>query len=103
MNLQRKRRPVAARVLQLQQQKLPEAPHLGNSTSGQFALERRGIVNKIRFAQPHLEDAPPRQHGSQSPSDSFHFWQFRHILLYHSLLQTSTVRLAVFALKLSRM
>lgn len=80
VNLKKELYAAASRALEIQQEKLAEAVHRGDTAARQFPLDGRGIIDEISFPEAHAKDAPPRQHRSQSAGDSLDFRQLRHIL-----------------------
>src|SRR5215469_15850132 len=74
-------------------------PDGNNSCAGNLSFDFGGIVNEVRFAEPHAQDLPPRQCRTQAPGDRLHLGKFRHglarrlaLLLHYSRLRTSESR-----------
>src|ERR1700722_2307390 len=68
----------SARGFQLDHNKFAVTPHGRNLAAGQLQFQRGGIVNEVRLAQTHIQDALARQHRSQTAYYCLNFRQFRH-------------------------
>lgn len=64
--------------LEVEQEKFSKAPDARDGAAGQVLFEQGRIVNEVRLAQAHAQDAPARQNLAQTARDSFDFWQLWH-------------------------
>ena len=69
---------VPIRGFKLNEDKFSMTPYCDDAAPRQLQLERGRIVDEIRLAQAHIQDAPSRQHRAQTTNDCLNFRKFRH-------------------------
>jgi len=78
MNQQRAQFRGSLARFQIEQQIFSQAPDARERAAGQILFQRRRIVNEIRLAQAHAQNAAARQNFPQSARYCFNFRQFGH-------------------------
>jgi hypothetical protein len=63
----------SVRGFKLNDDKFTVAPHGDDAAAGKLQFERGRIIDEIRLAQPHVQNAPARQHRSQAANDCLDF------------------------------